>query len=574
MPKPENSAGQRALGSSDLVGDASLDETSDLGGHRTSSPERRLPVEDPAVIGEFEIRERLGSGAFGVVYLGWDARIEREVAVKVLHSQPGDSLVAPLEEARAQASVDHVGIVPIYQVGELPEGNGFYIVSKYLPGGTLSHWLARQQGRLPIEQATSLVISIAEALHAAHQAELIHRDLKPGNILLDDEGRPFISDFGLALRESEQANRRGEVSGTPNYMAPEQVEGRAHHLDGRADIWALGVMLYEMLTGARPFSGKSTTELFEEITERDPKPVRWHDKQIPVELEDIVSRCLRKSPADRTPTAECLSEELRAFRARLTRSNSRRLQLAIGLVAVPVCLWVGWVIANTAFPEREPVAKPVAEPNTDEPPRTDAEAMENDVSQLEAKVSIRVWGDGKRNMSIDDRAALPLKNGDRVRFDVELTEEAHVYLVWIDADGIATMIFPDDPELGDLGDKRRKSVHSPADLQKGWPVVGAGGMDTAAVLVRRTPIPQDYELLERMRLRPEYDFHSPQELVSYRLTSDDRIITAGPAPTRGLGDKPEVIDDPILALLKKLRDDFAIIRVVRVAHAQPAPGGR
>ena len=267
---------------------------------------------NPRRIGRFQILRVLGRGAFGVVYLAKDPKLDRLVALKApLASRfaSEEAVERVVDEARTAAKLDHPGIVSVHDV--FHEDDRVVIVQQYIEGQDLRE--ALRSGTWPPDRITELFIGLAEALAAAHQAGLVHRDLKPGNILLDKKGRPYIADFGLAIHEGTQRQRRGEVAGTWSYMAPEQTEGRAHHLDGRSDVWALGVILYQMLTQRRAFDGETVEELLEEISYRDPKPPRMIRPEVPTELERICLKCLEKRPVDRYPSASALAEELREF---------------------------------------------------------------------------------------------------------------------------------------------------------------------------------------------------------------------------------------------------------------------
>ncbi len=278
-----------------------------------------------------------------------------------------------------------------------------------------------------------LGIQVAEGLEAAHRSGLVHRDLKPGNIFLDEAGNACIGDFGLALHESDQASRRGEISGTPAYMAPEQIQGLSHHLDGRADIWSLGVILYELLTGARPFHGQTTNELFEEIAQREPKPLRLKNPEIPPAIEDIVNKCLRKSVADRYATAADVANDLRRWQERQAeeavggststlRNRGALIVISLLLLTVGGLATFAWINGGLSQP------KDIGSPSV-------AGANPTTPAALTADVTIRVWGRGKSGLSIEDPNALPLRNGDQVRFDVQLSRPAHVYLLWVDSSG-------------------------------------------------------------------------------------------------------------------------------------------
>ena len=210
-------------------------------------------------------------------------------------------------EARTAAGLEHPHIVTIHDV--FRDGECVVIVQQYVSGEDLRKRM--ESGPLSPRLAAELMVGISDAVAFAHRKEFVHRDLKPSNILLNDEGQPLVTDFGLAIHDSSQQKRKGEMSGTPAYMSPEQVRGETHRLDGRSDIWSLGVILYEMIAGRRPFSGKTLATLFDEIKYRDPKPPRQVNAAIPAELERICLRCLSKRVTQRYTSAVDLTSDLR-----------------------------------------------------------------------------------------------------------------------------------------------------------------------------------------------------------------------------------------------------------------------
>jgi serine/threonine protein kinase/formylglycine-generating enzyme required for sulfatase activity len=267
----------------------------------------------PQRLGRYEVIRELGRGGFGTVYLARDGELSRPVAIKV----PRRGLLSSIEqvesflaEARNAAGLCHPAIVAVHDVGRFEEF-GVFVVFEYVEGRDLAELLGSE--RLTPSQIATLLIPVAEAAHHAHRGGLVHRDLKPSNILIDPAGGPHITDFGLAIREDLQNLRVGEIAGTPHYMAPEQVRGETHRLDGRTDVWAIGVMLYRALLDRQPFAGRDYHEIFDEILQRDPKPPRQINDRIPRELERICLKCLSKRMADRHETAADLADDLRRW---------------------------------------------------------------------------------------------------------------------------------------------------------------------------------------------------------------------------------------------------------------------
>lgn len=274
---------------------------------RTDQPQLLHEGQD---IPGFQLVSELGRGQFGVVYLALDKSLDRNVAIKVpLFDDPGQ-YHQYVKEARHAAKLDIPGIVPVYQVGVLGSGQPF-IVQKYIEGTTLRKEM-KGAGNVSLRRACSLVARIAKALAQAHEKDLVHRDLKPDNILIDLAGDPWIADFGLAVFEKDPNRPRFEFAGTPAYMAPEQYQGRTDWLDGRSDIYSMGIMLYELLVGKTPFEATSRDELKEQVLNRAPKPISQRVRGIPADIDAIFQHCCDKQPSQRYSNAVELAEDLEA----------------------------------------------------------------------------------------------------------------------------------------------------------------------------------------------------------------------------------------------------------------------
>ena len=252
------------------------------------------------IIPGFEIIEELGRGAFGVVYRARDVKLDRHVAIKVSLLDDPSRREQYIREARNAAKLETVGIVPVFQVGALRDGQPF-VVQRLIDGESLRKQLA-DGGAVALRRACQLMIEIAEAMAHAHAVGMIHRDLKPDNILIDAAGRPWVADFGLAILEEDQSRHRGERAGTPLYMSPEQLRGRTEWLDGRTDIYALGIMWYEMLTGRPPFDAQNLAELEEQVLHRDPRPITQRVSHLPAAVDVIFQNCCAKKSMIATPT--------------------------------------------------------------------------------------------------------------------------------------------------------------------------------------------------------------------------------------------------------------------------------
>ncbi|MEW6731508.1 MAG: tetratricopeptide repeat protein [Acidobacteriota bacterium] len=281
-------------------------------------PFATTPVTVPELVNNrYECLALIGEGGMGQVFKAKDLQLQRYVALKFLRGDDPSLIEHCLREAQAQASIEHEHICKVYEAGE--SNNLPYIAMQYIEGQPLKV----HQHQLPLADKVKIMIAVAEAVHAAHKIGLIHRDLKPTNIMLEQNSagqwRPFVMDFGLACdSETAAQTKNGKLIGTPAYMAPEQVAklfGEAEKLDQRVDVYSLGVTLYELLTGQPPFNNGTGMKLLKQVLTGDAVPVRKLNRAIPLDLEIIVMKCLEKQPARRYLSAWALAEDLRRFAA-------------------------------------------------------------------------------------------------------------------------------------------------------------------------------------------------------------------------------------------------------------------
>lgn len=277
-------------------------------------PAEQPPLLFPRTLGDYELLREIGRGGMGIVYEARQISLGRTVALKMLSATQLHSLSGRRRfqvEVRASARLCHPGIVPVYEAGDL-DGQPYFTM-EYVAGPSLAEHLS--QGPLPLRQAVDLVRQVAEAIAHAHHHGILHRDLKPSNILLDGQQRPRVTDFGLAkcLEDGTSLTVSGEILGTPSYMAPEQAAGQASRIEPRSDVYALGAILYELLTGRPPFLGATFAETLEQVRHQEPVPPEKLNYRIPFELSTICLTCLHKDPEHRYASARALAADLQAF---------------------------------------------------------------------------------------------------------------------------------------------------------------------------------------------------------------------------------------------------------------------
>jgi hypothetical protein len=565
------------------------DETGTLGPLATLPPPPTPPTRD--TVSGYRILQELGRGGMGIVYLAQDLRLNRRVALKRLLPWGANDQTTRdrfLKEAEAVASLAHPHIAPIFASGE--EDGQPWFVMEYVEGGTLEKALGigRQD---PVESAR-LVRLLARAVHHAHQKGIVHRDLKPANVLLAppaDEpalncswGCPKVSDFGLARRlDASGSSTAGLAVGTPSYMAPEQAEGRAD-VGPAADVYALGGILYRLLTGRPPFTGGHTFDVLARVA-REKVDSKLQALGVPGELEAVCLKCLAKNPAERYPGAMELASALERFLAGAPvkpPAPRRSMRVALALVpgAAAVLLGVGlWLWLGGPGEGRSGAGRAGAEGGTNpgEPPKT--RGGEVDPPQVK-RMTVRLYD--KKNperklwLSIDDERAMPARSGELVRVEVELDRPAHCYLLLLSSKGEVIPLFPwNDVKLkvkdadAPPGGGPVRAWSSPTKPEMGWRLDEANGLETLLLLVREAPFPQGRKLSEVLGKPPAGKgaaLRDRREAAILRL--DRNGASSLWDRNRGIAHEAEQVDEPLQALMRRARTVFAVVQAVRFAH--------
>ena len=357
--------------------------------------------------GRYEIIKELGHGAMGVVYQAHDPRIDRPVALKVLRPDrvtSQDFVLRFLKEAKAIGRLSHANIVTVYDVGQ--DQDTIYIAMEFLEGRPLNEVVREKP--LAIRDVINIGLQVAKALNYAHARGIIHRDIKPSNIILNDEGRIKITDFGIARIEDPEATQQtqaGEILGTPVYMSPEQVMGET--VDGRSDLYSLGIILYELTTGKRPFSGENIAVIFRAITQEIPPVPQTADGNLPPAVATLIMKSMAKEPEKRFQSGRQMADELSVCLDSKTNTgvspttppDKKGPLLWIGLIVLILVCGGGFYLLKSRQPmqtpppvETAPLQQPMAETPSAIESKTSAPAdtmAETPVNSETARVKIQ-----------------------------------------------------------------------------------------------------------------------------------------------------------------------------------------
>jgi serine/threonine protein kinase len=543
----------------------------------------------PALPG-YEVLGKLGAGGMGVVFRARDLTLKRTVAIKqLLHPAPsGVGLARFQAEAEALARLHHPHVVQVHAAGE--QDGRPYFVMEHVEGGGLDRRIHGQPQ--PPADAARLVMLLARAVHAAHQQGIIHRDLKPANILLAppaDEpalntayGLPKVSDFGLskALGEDQQRTADGAIVGTPGYMAPEQATGRLEDVGPATDVYALGAILYELLTGRAPFRGRSLLETLEQVRTHPPQPLKELQPDVPPALEAVCLRCLAKAPADRYPSAQALADDLGRFLAgkptpppqpgrRMTSeyrpSSTERKQgcsitVSVSLTVLAVGVVLGGVGTVLHWGRGTMHTDPLS--NSD-----------HQNSIYKGYIDVLIWRrtpDQNLRMRLTDDEALPLHDGDEFRIEAKVTPAAYLYLFGIDTEGKVSAVYPWNPRTGwgsrPAREDLRENLSLPENKEVGWGFSGGKeGMETFLLLARPTPLDADDVVRGWFEgLPPQRPVQNARSAVWF---DNGRMVEDDPRRTRAnYEERP--INDPLLrlrGLMERLEQHAAFTTAVSFA---------
>ncbi len=496
------------------------------------------------VVPGYEVLGLLGEGGMGIVYKARQVGLNRTVALKMIrpdHHADEQVRARFRREAEAVAALKHPHIVTVHAVGE-HDGRP-YLAFEFVPGGSLADG-PRGQPR-PARVAAALVADVAGAVQHAHQRGILHRDLKPSNVLLDERGRPLLTDFGLArpLQPDAGLTGSGAPLGSPAYMAPEQAGGRPEAVGPATDVFGLGAILYELLTGRPPHQGADLLSTLEQAARGAILPARRVNPKVPRALNAICARALAPEPGQRYASAAEMERDLRRYLGR-----PRRLALA-GVGALVLML----AVALLPLLRRKPAVAPEQAP-------------------LSGELVVRIWSMdklGKRGLKVEEAGALPARNGEAFHVEARLSRPAHVYLVWLRGGGGIEPLYPwtGDELTGSPPEASPEPVvHSPPELDRGWKMDGPSGLETVLLLARATPLRGEVPLADVLAKVGPAPLRDHWE-VAVRGWDRDRALE--PIDLfRPRGKQTQQIDDPLLRLMERLRGHFEVIRAVRFAHLE------
>jgi len=504
-----------------------------------------IPIDVPENIGIYPVIAYLDGGGQAEVFLGRLPNLPKEVVIKVSHHKLADIQTDEdrlTKEGHLLAGFEHPNIAGVIDLGVHEEHP--FLVMEYVRGRTLSQYA--QSREISSQMAATIVAKAARAIAAAHAKGIVHRDIKPDNILIDETNEPIIIDFGMArIQHAWKVDREspGTVCGSFSYMSPEQARGEVDNVNDRSDIFSLGAVLYWLLVCEAPFKANNSDQALEQAKQCDFDRQALHDSNVSSRLKKICLRAMSPKQEDRHGSADELAADLESWLGRSSVARRFAVGTALLLLVAAVAAWS--VITNDSRPD---IMVP-----------------------LTGTIDVLVWDpeDKTRSgLSLDDPGALPLKIGDQVRIVVELNRPAYVYVVWIDSQGEASPVYPWLPGQWTQPAKKVARVMQlalPEEADRGWEMKdGPSGMETLLLLARNTPLPLEFKLEDQLSELPELTNQSSRALIWFA----DGVPISGPEDFLRAPDfsAPQQIDDSILQVQRliheKLSSHFKLMRAV------------
>jgi eukaryotic-like serine/threonine-protein kinase len=539
------------------VGTTAAGSTStDPGGPEGFTTSRNFAEEQgvlPDAIGRYKVVGWIDGGGEADVYRVVHINLGNNLVLKLSRRRvSADNQSGLIELGRLLIDLEHPNLVRIHDL-DFHDDRPF-LVMEFVHGRNLEQYA----GEEPVtpRRAAALVAKLAEVMAVAHQHGITHCDIKPKNVLIDKLRETRLIDFGMArLRHAWSDGAQSSWGGTVTYMAPEQARLEIDRIGPRSDIFALGGVLYFLLTGQAPFGDETLEEAWDRARRCDFEAGALRSAKVPRRLERICLKAMAADPADRYATAEALAKALESY---------LRRPLLIAALAMILLTPAGALGVWSRWPSPPPSATPSLA-FQHRPAATTA---------LAGELIVRVWSkdDGrKRGLKVDEPGALPLLAGEQVHLEARLNQPAYSYLLWLDAQGHVSQLCPrDDGKFGSRpsGDSARQTVHSPEALDEGHRMSGRGGLETALLLVRRAPLPSGTDLAGSIGRLPPSPLRSELEVAKRGFDEGQPVETLRVDIHRGIDDETEKIDDPLLQLMERLRtqNQFEVIKAVRFAY--------
>jgi hypothetical protein len=449
---------------------------------------------------------------------------------------------------------------------------------EYVHGRNLEQY-AREEPVSP-RRAAALVAKLADVVATAHRHGITHCDIKPRNILIDKSGEPWLIDFGLArLRNAWSDRIESSLGGTLAYMAPEQARLEVDRISPRSDIFALGGVLYFLLAGRAPFVGSTQDDVWDRARRCDFDAGALRRAKVPRRLERICLKAMAAEPAGRYATAEALARALGSYLRRPLWIAT--LALAALAPAAAIGLWSGRP-SSSPSPRAATIPQPAVAPTppAGEPAYENRGAETTGASAVPAgllagELTVWVWSrtnGAKVGLRVGEPGALPLLAGEQIRLEARLNQPAYPYLLWLDGQGHVSLLYPRrDHKFGGRpsGDSARATVDCPEALDEGLTMTGPGGLETALLLVRRTPLPSSIDLVATIGNLPPSPLRNDREVATRGGDEGQPLVALRMDMNRGVdAEQTQKLDDPLMQLMERLRTQhrFEVVKWVRFAY--------